>query len=210
MVSMNQSMLAPDVEGGSSPARGGAFSQARDHARWPVAGSASSCAFEGSAHPLLVCPAYWEAAELPLEQRVAALDDPAMRERLKTEDDRRGNPAGGTRCRLRPDVPLWPTTTSTTNRPRNQVLPQSPSAPDATRLTSSLMSSSADDGQGMLYLPIFNHSTATFRDLPHCNSTSSRGWGSRMGSALRSDLRRRNAHLHAHALDARQDSRTEA
>ncbi len=159
IVSMNQSLLAPDVWKEVLPLLEEAH---RDNLEiyTQVAGRGIGVilCLEGSAHPLLVCPAFWEVADLPRSELAAKLQEPEMRERLKSE------PIFG--------AEIHPLAALATQYDRMYLMAGEDLDYEPTQETSVANVAAATgrhpvdvivdeltqtDGQGMLYLPIFNY-----------------------------------------------------
>ncbi len=159
MVSMNQSMAAPDVWQEVLPLLEQAHADGLPiFAQVAGRGIGIILCLEGSAHPLLVCPAYWEIAELPLVERVEKLNDPAFRERLNTEATiGDGIPLAALaveygRMYLMADDDI-------DYEPTQETSVESVAAATGRHPVDVIIDELvADDGQGMLYLPIFNYS----------------------------------------------------
>ncbi len=159
IVSMNQSLLAPEVWREVLPLLDEAHTDGLEiYAQVAGRGIGVVLCLEGSAHPLLVCPAYWEVAGLPLSERAEALKNPAMRERLKSE------PKLG--------AEVHPLAALATAYDRMYLMAEDDIDYEPTQETSVANVAAAagrdpvdviideltkDDGQGMLYLPIFNY-----------------------------------------------------
>lgn len=158
LVSMNQSMLAPEVWREVLPLLEDAHASGLEiYAQVAGRGIGIILCLEGSAHPLLVCPAYWEIAALPLAERVAAMDTPEMRERFKNE------PTIGDGIPLAALAVAYDRMYLMAGDDINYEPTQETSVAEVAKasgrhpvdvIVDELI---AADGQGMLYLPIFNY-----------------------------------------------------
>ena len=159
MVSMNQSLLAPDVWKEVLPLLESAHADGLEiYAQVAGRGIGVVLCLEGSAHPLMISPAFWDVANLPRAELAVALNQPEMRERLKSEPllgaevhplaalgtqyDRMYLMAGD-------DIDYEPTQ-ETSVASVAEATGRHPIDVIVDELT-------ATEGQGMLYLPIFNY-----------------------------------------------------
>ncbi len=165
----------------------------------------------GSVHPLLFHPAYAEVAHLPMPERLVALADPERRRRIIHDVPEDGGLFAkvvlANLGRMWPvadgDIDYEPTADRSV-----ATLADLTGTPPMQLVLDQLL---AHDGNGMLYAPFFNYAYGDLSMTYEATLSSPYTHGAqRRWCALRRDLRRWHADVHAHPLDARSHPRPEA
>ncbi len=158
MVSVNQSLLAPDVWKEVLQLLDQAHADGLEiYAQVAGRGIGVVLCLEGSAHPLMTCPAFWEVANLPPDELIAKLNDPQFRERLKTED-RIGDGIPLANLAVQYDRMYLMGENDIDYEPSAETSVESVAEATGRHPVDVIIDELvADDGHGMLFLPVFNY-----------------------------------------------------